>query len=255
MQPIRTLIVDDEALARSSLRAILSGDPELEVIGECSSGPTALDAIASLQPDLLFLDIQMPGMDGLEVARRIAQSDPPVVVFVTAYDEFALEAFAVHALDYVLKPFSDDRLLQSLGRAKLAARTRNLVDLRARLLGFVGAATPPPRYLQRLVIQEPGRARIVMVDELDWIRGAKNYVELHTARGVFLHRQPMDALDQALNPRDFARIHRSTIVRVDRILEVLTETGARRLVVLHDGTQLKVSRTYAERLMARLVGE
>ncbi|PRP98335.1 LytR/AlgR family response regulator transcription factor [Enhygromyxa salina] len=253
--PIRTLLVDDEPLALSSLRAVLSHDPELEVVGECTDGPAALSAIAALRPDLVFLDIEMPGMDGLEVARRIAGESPPVVVFVTAYDDFALDAFEAHALDYVLKPFTDRRLLQSLRRAKAAARSRNLEDLSGRLLEFVRAAAPPPRrHLQRVVIQEPGRARIVMADEIDWIGGAKNYAELHTARGVFLHRQSMDALEQALDPSAFVRIHRSTIVRVDRVLEVIAEAGGRRLAVLRDRTRLKVSRTYVERLMTALVG-
>lgn len=253
MRPIRTLLVDDEPLALDSLRALLGDDPELEVVGTCSSGPAALDAVATLRPDLVFLDIQMPGMDGLEVARRLAHDDPPVVVFVTAYGEFALDAFEVHALDYVLKPFSDGRLRQSLRRAKAAAYRRSLGELSTRLLEFVEKARPaPPQHLQRLVIQEPGRARIVMADEIELVRGAKNYVEIHTARGVFLHRQPMEAMERDLDPRVFARIHRSTIVRVERIREVVTQTRARRLAVLDDGTRLPVSSTYAERLMAQL---
>jgi two-component system LytT family response regulator len=253
MAPIRTLLVDDEPLALRSLEAVLRPDPELELVGTCATGSEAVRTIQQLSPDLVFLDIQMPGIGGLDVVRRIAAPKPPLVVFVTAFDHHALEAFSVHALDYVLKPFSDERLLAALQRAKAILRDRTLEELGARLLRLADAARPPePRYLQRILVQEPSRVRIVATAEIEWIGAAKNYVEIHTARESLLHRQTMDAMDAALDPDAFVRIHRSTIVAVDRVQVVQAEGYASRAVVLHDGTRLPVSRSQVERLMGAL---
>lgn len=253
MTPIRTLLVDDEPLALRSLEAVLRPDPELELVGTCATGSEAVRTIQQRAPDLVFLDIQMPGLGGLDVVRHITAPKPPLVVFVTAFDHHAIEAFSVHALDYVLKPFSDERLLASLQRAKAILRERSLEELGARLLRLAEVARPPePRYVQRILVQETSRVRIVTTSEIEWIGAAKNYVEIHTARESLLHRQTMDAMDATLDPEAFVRIHRSTIVAVDRVREVQVEGYAGRAVVLRDGTRLPVSRGHAERLMSAL---
>lgn len=255
MQTIRTLLVDGEPPAMGSLQGILSRDPEFEVVGTYSSGAAAVRGIETLCPDLVFLDVQIPGIDGLEVARRIAGPQPPALVFISAHARFAIDAFEVHALDYVLKPLCRARLLQSLWRAKVAVRGGAGRVLEDRRSTRAEARQAPPRYRERLIIREPGRAHIVMVAEIEWIQAAKNYVELHTERGTFLHRESMESIEQALDPRRFARIHRSTIVRIDRIREVITEGRSHRVASLVGGARLKVSATYAERLMADLHGE
>ena len=252
---IRALLVDDEPLALINLRAILQGS-RVEIVGECADGQTALDACAELRPELVLLDVQMPGMDGIEVARRLVErGTPPRVVFVTAYDHFAVEAFEVHALDYLLKPYSDARLLCAVERCHAALRGSGMDDLAARLARFVDSQVEEKegarRYFQRLLIPEAGRTRIVMAAEIIWIGGAKNYVEIHTERGTFLYRQSMDAMEAALDPRRFVRAHRSTIVCIDRVREIVSQDG-RRSAILDDGVRLPISQGYADHLMRRL---
>jgi len=250
---IRVLLVDDEPLALTNLRTVLAGDPSLEIVAECGDGPAALDAVATSRPELVFLDVQMPGMDGVEVARQLLErGDPPVIVFVTAYDQFAVEAFEVHALDYLLKPYSDQRLLQAAARSRSMLRGPELTALAARLTRFVEAhRQPPPRYIQRLLIPDSGRTRIVLLSEVRWIGGAKNYVEVHTSRQTYLHRQSMEAMAESLDPRRFVRIHRSSMVCLEHVREVVSQ-GGRRMALLDDGTRLPISQTYAEELMDRL---
>jgi two-component system LytT family response regulator len=261
---IRTLIVDDEPLAREGLRLLLRGDPECELVGECGSGREALAAIRRLHPDLVFLDVQMPEQNGFEVLAALAPAERPAVVFVTAYDKYALRAFEVHALDYLLKPFDDQRFAEALGRAKKELRMAEVSVLSKRLLTLleqyggaehgngngnaVGDGDKPPGYVDRIAIKEIGRVVFLDVAEIDWIEAADYYVQLHVGKRSYLHRESMNHLEGRLDPEHFVRIHRSAIVNRGRVVEL--RSGGRRdlTVVLSGGAQLKVARRHRDKL-------
>jgi len=245
--PVRVLVVDDEAPARAALRRMLSEDPEVEVVGCCADGKRALAALKDLAPEVLFLDIRMPGLDGFQVVQA-AGPRPPKVVFVTAHAGRALEAFDAEAVDYVLKPFDDDRFARALTRAKAAARAD-----RARLSDGVGGQDREvPRYLERVAIPDREGVRIVPIEEIDWIEAQDYYVEVHTAGRGYLLRRSLKQLEERLDPRRFARVHRSAIVNVARIQSLRPATHGERDLVLRDGTQLKLSRMYRDRLAGLL---
>ena len=245
--PVRVLVVDDEAPARAALRRMLSEDPEVEVVGCCADGKRALAALKDLTPEVLFLDIRMPGLDGFQVVQA-AGPRPPKVVFVTAHAGRALEAFDAEAVDYVLKPFDDDRFARALTRAKAAARAD-----RARLSDGVGGQDREvPRYLERVAIPDREGVRIVPIEEIDWIEAQDYYVEVHTAGRGYLLRRSLKQLEERLDPRRFARVHRSAIVNVARIQSLRPATHGERDLVLRDGTQLKLSRMYRDRLAGLL---
>ncbi len=268
--PIRTLIVDDERLARATLRSLLDADPEIDVAGECKNGREAVASIRESAPDLVFLDVQMPGMDGFQVLERARPARMPAVVFVTAYDAHALRAFEVHALDYLLKPFDDERFDRALRRAKDHIRKGRVEDLTRRLVALFGAAAtpaltappaapppPPPAaqatpYLDRIALKEGRRVTFLPVDEIDWIEAEDYYAEIHTRGRSHLLREPLRDLEARLDPRRFVRIHRSTIVNVARVRELQPLFHGEAAVILHDGTQLKLSRTRREPLLALL---
>jgi two-component system LytT family response regulator len=244
--PVRILVVDDEAPARAALRRMLSEDPEVEVVGCCADGKTALAALKTSAPEVLFLDVVMPGLDGFEVMRA-AGPRPPRVVFVTAHAGHALEAFDAEAVDYVLKPFDDDRFARALARAKAAARADRTMALAARLSAQAGIAAQPA-YLERLVVPDREGVRVVPVDEIDWIEAQDYYVELHIGARSYLLRRSLKVLEERLDPRKFARVHRSAIVNVARIQSMRPASHGERDLVLRDGTQLKLSRMYRDRL-------
>ncbi|MCH9681456.1 MAG: LytTR family DNA-binding domain-containing protein [Deltaproteobacteria bacterium] len=254
MTRIATLLVDDEPLAIRSLQQVLRADDDIDVVGVCTNGREAVRAVEQHEPQLVFLDIHMPALGGLEVVRDIASHHAPAIVFVTAFDQHAVEAFSVNALDYVLKPFCDERLLASVDRAKKQIRRGDLGDLSSRLLRLVDATTvaPEKHYLQRVLVHEPHRVRVVTTAEIEWIVSAKNYVEIHLARESFSYRQTMETMAASLDPRAFIRVHRSTIVAIDRIRAVVSEGARGKAVILHDGTRLKVSRAHVDRLMESL---
>ena len=229
--PVRVLVVDDEAPARAALRRMLSEDPEVEVVGCCADGKRALAALKDLAPEVLFLDIRMPGLDGFQVVQA-AGPRPPKVVFVTAHAGRALEAFDAEAVDYVLKPFDDDR-------ARLSD-------------GVGGQDREVPRYLERVAIPDREGVRIVPIEEIDWIEAQDYYVEVHTAGRGYLLRRSLKQLEERLDPRRFARVHRSAIVNVARIQSLRPATHGERDLVLRDGTQLKLSRMYRDRLAGLL---
>jgi two-component system LytT family response regulator len=260
LDPIRTLIVDDEPTARAAIRSLLADDPELEVVGECNDGGSAVREIGQANPELVFLDVQMPGMDGFRVLERIEEPDRLVVIFVTAYDQYALEAFDVNAVDYLLKPFSDERFRTALSRAKREVVQRRLGLASDRLLNLLeslgrgttgpveGTPAGPPNYTRRLVIKTGGRIMILPVRDLDWIEAEGDYVKLHAGKAAHLLRDTMRHLETELDPSRFVRIHRSTIVNVERIKELQPYFRGEYVVVLHDGTNLKLSQGYKERL-------
>jgi len=247
---IRALVVDDEPAARAAIRALLGDDPEIHLVGECADGRTALDAIRTETPDLLFLDVQMPEMDGFTLLGRLDSVELPVVVFVTAYDQYALRAFEVHALDYLLKPFDDERFRRAVAHAKQQVRQGKLGALSERLDALLDGVAR--QYLKRLAIKAGGRVTILGVKDIDWIEAEGDYVKIHAGRAWHLLRETMKHLEAQFDPARFVRIHRSTIVNVERIKELQPYFRGEYVVVLHDGTSLKLSRGYKEHLEAAL---
>jgi two-component system LytT family response regulator len=256
---IKTLIVDDEPAARAALRSLLVDDPEIEVVGEAGDGRAAVVAIERECPGLVFLDIQMPEMDGFAVLQSLELVRLPTVVFVTAYDEYALQAFEVHAVDYLLKPFGDDRFREALSHAKEQVRQAELNlaaggQIQSLLQGLARGAAPvdhtavAPRYLERIAVKSDGRVRIVPVKDVDWIEAEGDHLKIHAGKAAHLIRDTMKRMETQLDPRRFVRIHRSTIVNIDRIKELQPYFGGEYVVLLHDGTSLKLSRGYKSHL-------
>ena len=253
MTKIRTLVVDDEPLARERVLSLLQHEADVEVVGECSDGGQAVSAIQQHAPDLVFLDVQMPGCDGFEVIRSVGADRMPTVVFVTAYDEYALQAFEVHALDYLLKPFGKDRFQQTLRHAREELERRRAGDLGRRLLALVHGAKPAePPQVERLVVKSGGRVFFLRTDEIDWIEAAGNYVRLHLGAESHLFRETMNRMESRLDSRRFARIHRSRIVNTERIKEMQPWFNGDYIVVLRDGTRLTLSRGYRDRVQRKL---
>ncbi len=246
--PIRTLIVDDEPLCRERLRTLLAADPDFTVVGECSDGAEAVATLRESPCDLIFLDVQMPVMDGLEVVEAIGPEQMPTVIFVTAYDRYALRAFEVQALDYLLKPFDRERFEKALTRAKANVRRDQSAEASRQLLALLGDTRPGRKHLERLVIKSGGRIFFLKMEEIDWIEAAGNYLRLHVGRETHLLRETMNALEGRIDPERFLRIHRSTIVNIERIREIQPLFHGDYVVLLRDGTELTLSRTYRQRL-------
>ena len=249
---IRTVIVDDEPLGRERVRALLSGDPEIDVIEECPDGRRAVTAIERSSPDLVFLDVQMPEMDGFAVLDAIAGDRMPVIIFVTAYDHYAVQAFEVHALDYLLKSFDRERFQAALQRAKEEIHRSKTGVLNERLVGLLEDLQTKQKRLTRLVVKSGGRIVFLRVDEIDWVEAADNYVRIHAGRESHLIRETLQSLEGRLNPEKFLRIHRSTLVNLDRIRELQPIFHGDYLVKLNDGTELTLSRNYREKLLEPL---
>jgi two-component system, LytTR family, response regulator len=245
---IRVVIVDDEPLGRTLIREMLRGDPEIEVVGECSNGSEAIKSIGYLHPDLVFLDVQMPEIDGFEVLAALVAARLPMIVFVTAYDQYAVRAFEVHAVDYLLKPFDRERFLRSLQRAKAQLRLERRSDVSERILALLEEQKAKTKYLERVVIKANGRVYFLKTCEIDWIEAAGNYVSLHVKKESYLLRETIGGMESQLDPAKFPRIHRSQIVNFDRIRELRPWSHGEYHVILHDGTQLTLSRTYRDRL-------
>jgi two-component system LytT family response regulator len=251
---IRTLIVDDEPLARERLRTLLQQESDIEILGECGDGRQAVSAITEHAPDLVFLDIQMPGMDGFGVLQSITDRPLPGVIFVTAYDQYALQAFEVHALDYLLKPFTARRFQKALSRARQDVRhdTPNETPVERRLLNLLDDLGGERRYTKRIVVKSSGRIHFVKVDEIDWVEAEGNYVRLHIGAHSHLLRETMKGMEAALDPDRFIRIHRSTIVNTERIKELQPLFHGEYAVLLYDGTRLVASRGPENRLRRML---
>lgn len=233
---IRTVIVDDEPLARSNLSVLLRLDPEIEIVAECASGAEALAEIRTANPDLVFLDVQMPECDGFDVLELLGQHLPPAIVFVTAYDQYALRAFDAGALDYLLKPFDNARFARALDRAKQR----------------ISRSQQAPRPVERLAIKGVGEIVFVKISEIDWIEAADYYACLHVGARTHLLRRSLAELEQELNENMFCRIHRSTIVNLDRVRGVEVNEEGEYEVMLDRGTRLRLSRRYRKELESRL---
>lgn len=247
---IRAVIVDDEPLARRRIRGLLAEADDVDVVAECANGREAIQAIEESPPDLLFLDIQMPEVDGFDVLRAIGVGHVPVVIFVTAYDQFALRAFEAHALDYLLKPFDDERFEAALQRARERIRQQQGGDLDGRLRALLQEVRGDRGYLRRLAVPTGPRSVFVRTEEIDWIEAERNYIRLHVGGRTHLLRENLSRIETALDPAAFCRIHRSTIVNVDRIQSVESLFGGEYLVVLHDGTRLTSGRSYRRNVHA-----
>ncbi len=251
MNRIRAFVVDDEPPARRRLVELLEREPDIEVGGTFAAGAEALAAIAKEPPDLLFLDVQMPGLDGFQLLDRVEPDRRPIIVFVTAYDAYALKAFEVRALDYLLKPFSDERFDATLARARERVRSREREALGEKVLAIVGAPHARP-YVSRLAVRNRGQVRFLEVGDVEWIEAAGVYATIHEGGREHLVRESLAALEARLDPARFARIHRSAIVALDRVIELRLDDRGGCRVVLRDGTLLPLSRQKREELEARL---
>jgi two-component system, LytTR family, response regulator len=243
---MRALIVDDEPLARAGVQVRLAQFPDIEVVGECRDGASAVEKILELAPDLIFLDVQMPGMDGFEVLRSLPAKDLPSVIFLTAYEQHALRAFDVHALDYVLKPVDDERFQRAVERARRVQDVEARLEMAERILALLGDGTR--KYVSRLPVRTGSRIQVVLVDDIEWVAASGDYVELHSGGRHQLLRETMNSLEQKLDPAQFLRIHRSRIVRLECIRELHAIDNHEYLVKLSDGSEHRSSRRYADRL-------
>lgn len=243
---IRTLIVDDETLARERIKRLLRDEADIHVIGECDNGKDAVRSIRENKPDLVFLDIQMPEKNGFDVIRSLDAATMPIVIFVTAYDQYALEAFDVYALDYLLKPIDRERIHRAVMRARESFENRSRGVLDDRLASMIAGLKTGRKYLERLVVKSSGRIFFLKVNEIDWIEAAGNYVKLHTDGGVHMIRETMNGLESKLDPARFLRIHRSTVVNIDAIKELYPMFSGDYEVKMRDGTELTLSRNYRE---------
>jgi two-component system LytT family response regulator len=251
MKKIRTLIVDDEPLARERLASLLRQEEDIEITGECRDGEQAVHALSDHPPDLVFLDIQMPDLSGFEVIEAVGTDRMPLVIFVTAYDQHALRAFQVRALDYLLKPFDRDRFTEALQRARAQLQREETGDIGRRLLALVKDLRRDQR-TERLVVKSGGRLFFLRTDEIDWVESAGNYVRLHVGSSAHLLRETMTAMEARLDPQKFFRIHRCRIVNMDRIQELQPWLNGEYAVVLTTGSRLTLSRGYREKLQDRL---
>jgi two-component system LytT family response regulator len=254
LMKIRTLIVDDESLARERLRQLLKSEPEIEVVGECADGQEALAMIQKESPDLIFLDVQMPELDGFGVLEAVTVAPAPVIVFVTAHDKFALRAFEVHAVDYLLKPFDRERFQKALSRALERVRHREGAGQLRAQSAVLAELKPPPRPLERLAVKTGGRVIFVKLSELDYIEAAHNYVELHVEKHSHLLRETLNSIEARLPPDRFVRISRSVIVNIERVKELQPLFYGEYTVTLQNGTRLTLSRRHRDSLQRLGVG-
>lgn len=258
---IRTIIVDDEPTARRGIRLLLERDGGVEVVGEASGGAEAVDLILREKPELAFLDVQMPGCDGFEALAKLDAAMTPAVIFVTAYDEHALRAFEVNAVDYLLKPYDDARFAAALQRGKDEVRRRQADNVNSRLTQLLdylqqsGDRAAPVRDEpagDRILLKSSGEIFFLKADEIDWIEAEGDYMKFHVAGRAHLMRETMARLEARLDPKRFIRIHRSTIVNIDRLRKLSPSFAGEYAVILHDGTKLKLSRGYHERIASLL---
>ena len=253
MNPIRLLIVDDEPLARAGVRRLLEDDEHIDVIGECADGAEAVVAILDQQPDAVLLDIKMPEMNGLDVVRTIGVERMPLTVFITAYDEHALRAFELHAVDYLLKPFDDERFTQTMQRLKSVFQTRAAARLSEKLLNVLQDTQPKgQRYLSRIVVRTDGRTLLLRTSDVEWIEAADYYARIHAGGKSYLLRETMNELEAKLDPETFFRVHRSAIVNLEKVKEIQPYTRGEHVVIMNGGAKVRLSRGRREKLEERL---
>jgi two-component system LytT family response regulator len=249
---MRILVVDDEPLARGGVCTRLADHPDVDVIGECGDGESAFAAIVAQVPDLVFMDVQMPGISGIEVLGQLLPQERPMAVLLTAYDRFAIRAFEIHALDYLLKPIDDERFVEALDRARQALVLRQHTLHTAGVDGLLATPSAAPAYATRFTVRIGHRITFVDAIDIDWIEAAGDYAGLHVRGRVHLLREPLHQLARRLDPARFVRIHRSTIVCIERVAELEALSNRDSLLRLRDGTPLRASRTYVDDLRAAL---
>lgn len=249
---IRVLIVDDEPLPRERIRTLLAERRDIEIVGECGDGQEAVDIILAARPDLVFLDIQMPELDGFEVIQAISDEDLPAIVFVTAFDEYAIRAFEVNAIDYLLKPINAARFEKAVRRAIDRITQSNVREPDRKLLNFVEQLRAERQYTARFVVRSGSKLSFVRASDVDWIDVADNYVRLHTAGREHLVRETLKSVESQLDPEIFVRVHRSLIINLDRVEAVEPSFHGEYIVTMKDGAKLTTSRSYSERLRAML---
>jgi two-component system, LytTR family, response regulator len=250
--PIRALIADDEALARNLIRRMLKDDRDLEVIGECSNGKETVAMIRKESPNVVFLDVQMPEMDGFAVLESIGTERLPEIIFTTAYEQYAIRAFELHALDYLLKPFDQARFKDAIKYAKERFRSARQNDGQMQISALLENIKNKPQYLERLVIKAGGRITFLRTDEINWIEADDKYVHLHTSKVRPMVRQTLSAMEAQLDPKKFRRVHRSAIVNVERITELQPLFSGEYSILLQDGAKLTLSRNYKDKLFELL---
>ena len=256
LPPLRAMIVDDEPLASRIVRRYLDEEGDIEVVEQCSNGEEALEAIKRLRPDLLFLDVQIPLVNGFELLASLEPEEMPFIIFVTAYDEYALQAFEYHAVDYLLKPLDPERFRRAVKHAKEQIRQHQESRFFHQVTALLSQYRTLPgseqaqeqQYASRLEIRSPGNVTFVEVADIDWIEAADNYVVLNTSSGSYLMRESMNRLETMLDPHTFVRVHRSGIVNLNRVRELKTRRFGDRIVVLQNGTEVRVSRVHKEKL-------
>ena len=247
---MRTIIADDEPLAREKLRVLLSSETGVKIVAECRDGQQTIAALRTQKPDLLLLDIQMPDADGFQVLRDIPTEERPIVVFTTAYDQYAVRAFEAHALDYLLKPFDQERLHGAIERARAELLKVNDRELTSRLLDLMANSQMTSQVGRRLVIRTGGRVVFLDVDEIDWVEAAANYVKLHVGKESYLLREGISRISEKLDPGNFVRIHRSTLANVRKIKELQPCNSGEYIMVMKDGKELSCSRGYRTKLQS-----
>jgi two-component system LytT family response regulator len=249
---IRAIIVDDVELARERVKILLD-NTEIEIVAECANGREAIEAIEKLKPDLVFLDVQMPTISGFEVVETIGVEQMPAVIFVTAYDDFALRAFEVNAVDYLLKPFDEERLKKAIERAKREIRQKESASgIKEQLRSLLREVRNESKYLKRIPVKSSRGTVLVLTEEIDWIGAAGQYVELHTGKETHLVRERITNLEGKLDPEKFIRIHRSTIVNLDSVKSLHPLFNGDHIIILRNGAELNLSRTYHQKLIALL---
>jgi two-component system LytT family response regulator len=245
---IRALIVDDEPLAREWVRSAIAEDPELEVMGECGDGFEAAEAIRRLKPDLVFLDVQMPGLDGFGVLEALTPEEIPAVVFVTAFDQYAVRAFEAQAVDYLMKPFSKERVEEAVRRVRELVKGKSLEDFRESISRIVEKIRRDRSFPEWVLLKSDGKNVFVKVKDIDWIESSRNNVRIHVGTTLYLLHETTSAIASRLDPKKFLRIHRSAIVNIERIKELHPWFNGDYAVILRDGTQLTLSSSYRDRL-------
>ena len=253
---MRVLIVDDEPIARRGLRGLLAHEADVEVVGEAANGAEAVQLIRALRPEVVLLDVQMPEMNGFDVLAAVGSHTVPVIIFVTAYDEYALRAFDVQALDYLLKPFDDDRFRAVLERARKQLRSSRDNDLARRIESLLqNVAAPAPQYLSRILVRNNDTTLVVNTADIDWIEAADYYVKLHLGKSVHLAAETLNELERTLDPGAFVRVHRSAIVNIARVKELRLDYRNHHVVVLTSGAVVPLSRSRREAVEASLAGK
>jgi two-component system LytT family response regulator len=247
---IRAMVVDDEELSRGRMEALLAQQSDVDVIAVCGDGPTAVETIDRERPDLVFLDVQMPGMDGFEVVENLDPASAPAVVFVTAHDGHAIRAFEIHALDFLLKPFDQRRFEKALERARTQIAKASAPSIDPRLVSLLEELREERKYPERLIVKSGGRVFFLRTDDVDWVEASGNYVKVHTKSDAYVLRESMKNMEAKLDPKIFVRIHRSAIVNIDCIKELEPWFHGEYIVIMRDGTRLTASRIFSDRLSA-----